>query len=95
MTYYVKGTEPAADVLWGLALGKGKVKWLGDQCGRILNSDGERIGDFHRSLKGGWSVWTKEYAGYASSDEVEIRPCPAGDTCQMAYLHVPVSGNQE
>jgi hypothetical protein len=89
-THYWTGEESVPSIIWANALAPGKCKWIGDQCGRLYSPDGQYIGSFHRSSHGGWSVWTKPYAGWADASEVEIRPCPKGDECEYAYIHYPL-----
>ena len=87
--HYITGEESAVTIIWAQALtDRGRVRWIGDQCGRLYSPDGETIGSFYRSRHGGWSVWTTPYAGFAYAEEVEIRPCPQGAKCPYAYLHV-------
>ena len=90
-TQYWTGEESVPTILWANALAPGKCKWLGDQCGRLFSPEDQHIGSFHHSSHGGWSVWTKEYAGYAYPEEVEIKPCPEGDGCEFADNHYPLT----
>jgi hypothetical protein len=90
---YITGAESAVEILWAHALtDRGKVKWIGDQCGRLHSPTGDVIGSFYRDVHhGGWSVWTTPYAGYAYREELEVRPCPEGERCAFADTHFPVT----
>ena len=64
--YYLTGEESAPAIIWTHALAPGKCKWIGDKHGNLLNPDGDVIGYYYADRHhGGYSVWTKEYAGYA------------------------------
>lgn len=72
--YYIKAEDSAVAILWGQALAHGKVRWIGDPDGNILDSGGNVIGYYYRDrAHSGWSVWTKNFAGYADPEELEIR----------------------
>lgn len=97
MPHYLQGDESAVAIIWAQALTeRGTVRWRGTQCGTLVNDKGERIGSFHKYWNNsGWSVWTKPYAGYAYPQEVEVLPCPDGDTCEFANMHYTVSAPRE
>ena len=71
--YYLTAEEKAPAIIWAHALAPGKCKWRGDKDLHILGAQGEIIGSYyHSSLGHAYSVWTKEYAGYAYPEELEI-----------------------
>ena len=71
--YYLTGEEKAPAIIWAHALAPGKVKWRGDKDGHILGAQGEIIGSYYEDRHhSGYSVWTKEYAGFAYHDELEL-----------------------